>query len=316
MNFGLSRPNRDVKDTVQQPFISVVGSTNMDLITYAERAPGPGETVLGTQFQMGFGGKGANQAVMAALLRAHVQMITCVGTDDYARLHLENFASYGINTTAVHSAPGSSGVAPIWVEPNGTNRIIVVPGANDALSEQQARRSVESVPRVDVIIGQFEIPQVITAAAFTSAKERGAVTVLNPAPAAPLDPALLRVTDWLIPNEHELDLMGCRPDDDSLIAFASSSHVRLLVTLGEAGVALVSGDDVQRLSSPAVEAIDTTGAGDAFVGAFAFGLAIGMPEPQAAALGMTCASDSVTRQGTQASYPSFDRCVELMTDLS
>ena len=207
-------------------------------------------------------------------------MITCLGSDEYARLHRDNFARYGINTDAVYTAPGSSGVAPIWVEPDGTNRIIVVPGANDALSEADARRAVERVGSVDAVVGQCEVPQPVTAAAFTAARRRGAVTILNPAPATELSSELMSVTDWLIPNEHEMNLAGSDLDDASLRSYATTNQVSVIVTLGEAGVALVTAGDVQRLPAPTVRAIDTTGAGDAFVGAFAFAIAKGMTPTQ------------------------------------
>lgn len=297
---------------LKRPWISVVGSTNMDLVTYTNRVPDAGETVFGNEFKMGFGGKGANQAVMAALMGVRVQMITCLGSDEYARLHRDNFARYGINTDAVYTAPGSSGVAPIWVEPDGTNRIIVVPGANDALSEADARRAVERVGSVDAVVGQCEVPQPVTAAAFTAARRRGAVTILNPAPATELSSELMSVTDWLIPNEHEMNLAGSDLDDASLRSYATTNQVSVIVTLGEAGVALVTAGDVQRLPAPTVRAIDTTGAGDAFVGAFAFAIAKGMTPRKAVTVGMLCASDSVTRRGAQSSYPSPERCLALI----
>lgn len=299
---------------MDKPRISVVGSTNIDLVTYLSRVPNAGETVIGERFQMGFGGKGANQAVMAALLGARVEMVTCVGTDDYGAMNRANFKSYGIDISAVYSVEGSSGVAPIWVEPDGSNRIVVVPGSNHALTEDQARSAVKK-GSPQIVIGQFEIPQGVTAAAFEAAKTVGSLTVLNPAPADGLIERLLRCTDWLIPNEHELSLLGCGPADADLTAFAHEMGVRLLVTLGSEGVALVEGEEVVRLAAPPVSAVDTTGAGDAFVGAFAFGLGIGMEPRPAAQLGMVCASDSVTREGTQSSYPSFERCVDLMTEL-
>lgn len=300
------------------PAIVVVGSMNIDLVAYAQRAPGPGETVIGERFQSGFGGKGANQAVMARLLGAEVSFVGALGDDLYATMTLENFARLGIDATGVMRVAGSSGVAPIWVEADGTNRIIVVAGANDLVTPEHAAAAVAALARLDVAVGQLEIPQAVTAAGFAAARARGAVTVLNPAPAATISPALLAATDWLIPNEVEFAMLagaGNRgdPSDRSFAAFAAASRTRLVVTLGSRGAALVNPDgSVTRIPAEPVTAVDTTGAGDAFVGAFAVGLALGLSEPAAVRLGVHCASDSVTRSGTQASFPDPDRAAALL----
>jgi ribokinase len=296
--------------------IAVVGSMNIDLIAYAERAPGPGETVIGERFQSGFGGKGANQAVMARLLGAEVSFVGALGDDLYATMTLENFARLGIDATGVMRVAGSSGVAPIWVEANGANRIIVVAGANDLVTPEHAAAAVAAVARVDVAVGQLEIPQAVTAAGFAAARARGAVTVLNPAPAAPISPALVAATEWLIPNEVEFAMLAGssdEPSDAELAAFVGSTATRLVVTLGARGAALVGLDGaVTRVPAEPVKAIDTTGAGDAFVGAFAVALALGLPELDAVRLGVGCASDSVTRPGTQASFPDPARGAALL----
>jgi len=299
------------------PRIVVVGSTMIDLIAYTPRIPSAGETLVGERFRMGFGGKGANQAVMARLLGAEVAMVNALGDDLYGDTTLQNFASYGIDTTHVRRVAGSSGVAPIWVEPDGTNRIIIVPGANHEMTAEQAVSAVESFDEVAVVLGQLEIPQPVTAAAFRTARERGAVTVLNPAPADSLDADLLASTDWLVPNEGEFAaLAGAEPTDHALTSFAERAGVRLVVTLGEEGAALVTDTgEVLRIPAEAVSAVDTTGAGDAFVGAFAYGLAAGLDEERALRLGLRCATDSVTRPGTQASFPSQQRCRELLAEL-
>lgn len=289
----------------------------IDLITYTDRAPGPGETVVGREFRMGFGGKGANQAVMARLLGAAVSMVNCVGDDDYGRMTLANFGSFGIDTTHVEVVTGSSGVAPIWVESDGTNRIIIVPGANHSLTADRAAAAIDTIGRPDVVIGQFEIPQPVTAAAFAAAKRHGAVTILNPAPAHSIDARVLEVTDWLVPNEVEFAIIaGNEPNDDAMTSFVAKTGTRLLVTLGSAGAAVVNREgSVERHAAPAVDAVDTTGAGDAFVGGFAYGLAAGHDESTALRIGIACAADSVTRPGTQTSFPSAARCRELVTEL-
>jgi ribokinase len=279
----------------------------VDLIAYAGHAPAAGETVMGDDFRIGFGGKGANQAVMARLLGAEVAMVNALGDDVFGDMTVANFVGLGIDVTHVSRVPGASGVAPIWVEPDGTNRIIIVPGANGAMVPADAVAALEALAPLDVVVGQLEIPQAVTAAAFEAARRLGALTVLNPAPAADLDPALLAAADWLVPNEHEFArLAGASTDatDAEIAAFARSTGARVVVTLGARGAALL-GDDgaVRRIAAEPVQAVDTTGAGDAFIGAFAFGLARGLPAGASVRLGLRCATDSVLRPGTQASFP-------------
>jgi ribokinase len=296
------------------PSIAVIGSCNIDLVTYASRIPGAGETILGERFAMGFGGKGANQAVMAARLGARVAMIGALGDDLYAEMTLANFAQQGVDASHVARVAGSSGVAPIWVEPDGTNRIIVVAGANGLVKPEAAATAIRSLSAVDVIVGQLEIPQAPTASAFAAARDRGATTVLNPAPAATLAPELLAVTDWLIPNEPELQAMAgasIAEDDEALADQARSVRGGLVVTLGARGAAVAWGGSVTRLPASTVDVVDTTGAGDAFVGTFAVGLALGLDPLDAARLGIACATDSVRRPGTQASFPHRRRALEL-----
>ena len=291
------------------PRILVVGSTMIDLVAYAERLPTDGETVIGTSYETGFGGKGANQAVMAARFGADVAMVNAVGDDAHGTAYLEKLAQEGIDTSFMRRVPGSSGVAPIWVDAAGTNRIIVVPGANGQVLPEVAAEAVESF-RPGVVIGQFEIPQATTAAGFAAARKIGATTVLNPAPAAPVDPALLAVTDWLIPNAPEFALIAERSmadsDDEAVAAvraFGEQLGVSIVVTLGERGALVVPlGEAETWVEALEVAAVDTTGAGDAFVGAFAVGLAIGRTPVAAVRLGCAAAADSVTRRGTQASY--------------
>jgi ribokinase len=301
----------------ESPSIAVVGSLNIDLIAYAQRMPGAGETVMGDRFQMGFGGKGANQAVMAARLGARVSMVGALGDDVYADMTFDNLARQGIDAAHVARVPGSSGVAPIWVEPDGTNRIIVVGGANDAVDPDEAAEAVRSLAGLGSVIGQLEIPQPVTAAAFRAAQGRGVVTILNPAPGAPLAADLLAASDWLIPNEHELALIVGSAvdldDDAALAACARRLGPRLLVTLGSRGAALVRAEgSVIRVAAVPVQAIDTTGAGDAFVGAFGYGLAAGFDEETAVRLGIACASDSVTRPGTQSSFASREAAARIV----
>lgn len=301
------------------PHIVVVGSTMVDMITYSSRVPQSGETVIGESFAMGFGGKGANQAVMASRLGATVSMVNSVGDDVYGTTTIENFQREGINCDFVERVPGASGVAPIWVEPDGTNRIICVPGANYAMTESQVVEALNKLGEFSLVIGQLEIPQEVTAAAFERARELGAVTILNPAPFVEILPRLLQASDWIIPNETEFEGLhprGLAPTSDDIISEAALHYgCRLAVTLGSAGAALTAPDgSVERIAAPKVDVADTTGAGDAFVGAFAVGLVLGYPERKAAELGCSCASDSTTRPGTQSSYLSRDVASQFLDD--
>ena len=304
-----------------EPNVVVVGSTMIDMVTYVKKVPHAGETVVGDFFALGFGGKGANQAVMASRLGATVSMVNTVGDDVFGDSTLSNLQEQGIDIAYISRAPGASGVAPIWVEPDGTNRIICVPGANNAMTPAQAKSALEGLKGYQIVIGQLEIPQEVTIEAFKTAHLHGAITILNPAPFAPISKDLIAVSDWIIPNESEFAGMhpkGLEPTSDEIILeLATTLKTRFALTLGEKGAAFTTLDNkVLRVSAPSVTAIDSTGAGDAFVGAFAVGLAQGMPEEQAIALGCACAPDSVTRLGTQSSYPSRAQAAEILRTIS
>ncbi len=289
--------------------IVVVGSTMIDLVAFADRLPDAGETVVGRSFLQGFGGKGANQAVAAARFGARVAMVAAVGDDPNGRAVVANLSDQGVATDDVAVVSSTTGVAPIWVDAAGMNRIIIVSGANALVGPEAAAAVVERIHPA-VVVGQFEIPQAATAAAFVAARGVGAVTVLNPAPGATIERELLATTDWLVPNETEFVLIGGRPlngsSDDraaEIDALGERLGVNLAVTLGEHGVVLrLRTGELSRIPAPAVNAVDTTGAGDAFVGAFAVGLGLGWRPAAAASLGSAMASDSVTRPGTQGSY--------------
>ena len=302
-----------------QPTITVVGSIMTDMISYVPRLPGPGETLIGGRFEIGFGGKGANQAVMARRLGASVRMIACVGTDAFGDQAVENLVGQGIEAQFVYRSQAATGVAPIWVEADGTNRIAVIPGANDDMDPEQVAKTVLAQPS-QVVICQLEVPQPVTQAAFGAARTVGAITILNPAPAAEIGPELLALTDWLIPNETEfVPLASTRLStevgsvtDDQVLAVASSVSPRLLVTLGEAGALVVTDGKVMRLPAPLSQVVDTTGAGDAFVGAFGYGLASGLAPADAMTLALRCASFSVSRRGTQSSFPTPEESQQLL----
>ncbi|MEY3019794.1 MAG: ribokinase [Actinomycetota bacterium] len=302
--------------------VLVVGSANIDLVVTLERAPAAGETVVGEGFATHFGGKGANQAVMARRLGGRVELVGCLGDDVHGRLTRDELGRLGVGLEHVRAVAGEpTGVAQIQVEPDGTNRIVVVPGANARLRPDDAAEAVRDA-RPAVVVAQFEVPQSAILAAFAAARAVGATTVLNPAPAMRPEPGLLGLTDWLVPNETEFALLSGAPmgsvEDDALVAFARAEALGLVVTLGERGVVLVDLADgaegsatPQRIGAPVVDAVDTTGAGDAFVGAFAVGLAAGRSAAAAARVAIACAAESVTRPGAQASYPAPPRAREL-----
>jgi len=242
-----------------------------DLPVYADVLPAAGETRFGNSFTTGFGGKGANQAVMAARTGAKVTMITGIGSDGFGDESLANFKNCGMDTTSVLRLPTHTGVAHIWVDGQGQNRISIVPGANFALTPQDAVDEVSKLKDVSVLIAQCEIPQEVTLAAFRTAQELGITTILNPAPYQPLTDDLLELTDWLIPNEiefAELDKTHRAPDSDAVISSLRSTG-RTIVTLGSDGAALVALDgSVKRFAAKKVSATDTTGAGDSFAAGF------------------------------------------------
>ena len=290
----------------RMPVIVVVGGANVDLVAYTPRIPGPGETVIGDRFTLGFGGKGANQAVMAHRAGAQAWLVARVGEDPYGELTIADLAAAGVETRYIERVSGATGLAPIWVEPNGTNRIIVIPGANRTWRAGDAGAAIEAIPDVDVVVGQLEIPQAVTAEAFASAKRRGATTMLNPAPATAVIPDLLAATDWIIPNEDELialarDVVASAGTfDDQITAYSSATSARLLVTVGAKGALLVERDgSFAHVAAPKVDAIDTTGAGDAFIGCFATALATGLDEVAAVGVAVRFASRSVTSLGAR-----------------
>ena len=285
--------------------VAVVGSAMIDLTAYAKNLPVAGQTVEGELFTTGFGGKGANQAVIAAHCGAEVHFIGKLGRDLFGQSIAENFNKLGINSDFVDRSDTPNGVAHIWVDGNGENRIIIIPGANYEIEKERAIQGINSIKDLSIVIGQCEIKQEITLAAFTAAKARGCTTILNPAPYQQLSPELLAVTDWIIPNETEFkELHGQLPTNDEILEnFRNGKYS--IVTLGSEGAVLISADGtITRTPAPKVQAIDTTGAGDAFVGTFAYGLACNKTATDAMSLGVRVASLTVTRKGAQSSYPT------------
>jgi ribokinase len=296
----------------RRPRIAVVGSANIDLTTFADRFPKPGETIFGQKFDLGFGGKGANQAVAARLCGADVFMVARVGSDLFGPATIENFQKLGIDTTHVKQVEGlSSGVAPIFVEPNGQNRILVVKGANDALKPADVDAAAETLKAADCIVLQFEIPLETVYYTIAFARKHGIRCILNPAPGQPVEMRALTDLDYFVPNESEAETItgiavrnveGAKKCAEKLVG---AGIRRVIVTLGANG-SLLSGRGVsEHVSAFAVKSIDSTGAGDAFIGSFAVFLAEGAPELDAVRRANLYAGLSTTGVGTQKSF--YDR---------
>ena len=283
--------------------ICVIGSSNIDQIAYTKNIPADGETLFGDSFQMGFGGKGANQAVMAGLLGADVYMITCLGDDVYKEMTINNYEANNVNTDHIQLVKGASGVAPIWVDATGQNRIIVIPGANNEIDAQKAISSIEEIGDISVLVGQCEIPMEVNHEVFQYAKSNSVATIFNPAPAKKLEREFLEHISWLIPNENEFELIsGMEPNDDNFLKFNEEIPCNLIVTLGEKGAVLVDENKTHYFDAPSVNAIDTTGAGDSFIGTFAYELSESNSPESCIKKAVEKASQSVTKKGTQSSY--------------
>ena len=284
--------------------IAVVGSAMMDLTAYADVLPEPGQTLAGQLITTGFGGKGANQAVMAAHCGAEVHFIGKLGNDVFGTAIADNFVKVGIHSQYVDRSDTPNGVAHIWVDGNGENRIIIIPGANHEIEVSRAVDAINAIANLQIVVAQCEIKQEVTIAAFKAAKARGCVTILNPAPYQQLSDELLQLTDWLIPNETEFrELHGALPTSDEILKSFRPGKSSI-VTLGSEGAVYISPTcELHRVSAPNVTAVDTTGAGDSFVGSFAYSLASGKDPVTAMSFGIKVASLSVTRKGAQSSYP-------------
>jgi len=296
----------------RQPHVVVVGSANIDLTTFTDEFPRPGETIFGRKFQLGFGGKGANQAVAAALCGAKVSMVARVGDDLFGPATVENFRAQGIDTSCVWITPGqSSGVAPIFVDSAGQNRILVVKGANDALKPADVDAAAETLKAADCIVLQFEIPLETVYYTIAFARKHGIRCILNPAPGQPVEMRALTDLDYFVPNESEAETItgiavrnveGAKKCAEKLVG---AGIRRVIVTLGANG-SLLSGRGVsEHVSAFAVKSIDSTGAGDAFIGSFAVFLAEGAPELDAVRRANLYAGLSTTGVGTQKSF--YDR---------
>lgn len=303
--------------------ICMIGSAMTDLVARVVQLPKPGETLFGSSFSQGFGGKGANQAVMAARLGATVGAVVKLGRDAFGQAILENFEVQGIDTTFVIQVAGeTSGIALITVEDaSGQNVIVIVPGANSTLSETDVAEASRTVRGAKVLVAQLKTPIAATLAAFRLARAAGTLTVLNPAPAAALPDELLALTNILIPNEVEtgmlvgLPVTNLKEAEEAGRALLARGPKAVIVTLGGQGaLVLEAGKSSQHLKADAVRAVDTTGAGDAFVGALAYLLACreDLSLTEAARRAVRVATVSVQRQGAQTSFPARDEVEHLL----
>ncbi|PYU39152.1 MAG: ribokinase [Acidobacteria bacterium] len=290
-------------------FIAVVGSANVDLTTFHDVFPRPGETIFGRKFDLGFGGKGANQAVAARLCGANVGMVAKVGSDLFGPATIGNFESQGIDATYVRIAPGvSSGVAPIFVDPSGQNRIIVVKGANDTLTPEDVDAAAPLLRKADTIIMQFEIPLRTVCHTVKFAKANGIRSIVNPAPAQPVDYQEVGAADYFIPNESEAEAITGMPvhsidEARNCAEFLLRQGIgRVVITLGERGSLAAGPDRIDLIPAFKVQAVDTTGAGDAFIGSLAVFLSEGLPAEEALPRASLYAALSTTKVGTQKSF--------------
>jgi len=290
--------------------IVVIGSANIDLTTFTDQFPRPGETIFGRDFSLGFGGKGANQAVAARHCGADVAMVARVGDDMFGEATIQNFKSLGIDTSRVLVTPGvSTGVAPIFVESSGQNRILVVKGANDRLTPEDVYTASDVILSADMVVLGLEIPLLTTIMAMQFAKEHSIQTIFNPAPAQVLDLQEIALADYVIPNETEAEIISGLPvrnlEDARTCSrkLADGGLKRVIITLGANGA--LFGD--QHIAAFPVQPVDTTGAGDAFIGSLAVFLSSGYGELEAISRANLYAALSTLSIGTQKSFVSAER---------
>ena len=296
-----------------QAKVVIVGSLNMDLVTRAPRLPRAGETLAGQSFVTVPGGKGANQAVAAARLGASVAMIGCVGDDAYGEQLRTALLAEGIDCQAVTRIGGeSTGVALIVVDDSSQNAIVIVAGGNGHVTASVVDSFDALLSGAEVIICQLEVPLDTVGHVLKRGHELGKTVILNPAPASgPLPAEWFAWIDYLIPNESEATALTGLPVGSTASADAAASALlaagvsKVIITLGEQGALFASSSRSEHFPAPKVRPVDTTAAGDTFVGGFAAALADGKSESEAIRFGQVAAALSVTRSGAQPSIPTF-----------
>lgn len=288
----------------------IVGSMSADVTAFSSRLPAPGETILGEDFTLVLGGKGANQATAVGRAGASAYMVGCVGDDVFATLVTDGLQAAQVDTTHVWSVPGATGIAHIRVDASGENDIVVVPLANTKLTEAQIDAAfADRAASCSVLLTQLEVPWPLTRYALEQGRRAGLTVVLDPAPAAVLDPSIWPNVDLVTPNETEASALTGVPVVDRTSAvtagrFFTDHGVRhALITLGRQGAVLVSADEVREIASIPVEAVDTTAAGDAFTGYLGASLAMGYPLPEAVTRAVAAGALAVTRRGASPSIP-------------
>ena len=301
--------------------VTVVGSLNMDLVARTPRIPQPGETIIGGDFHTVPGGKGANQAVAAARLGAQVSMVGRVGRDAFANPLLENLAAAGVDHTFVTQYPGAAtGVALIVVDDAGQNSIVVASGANMRLSPADVDAAEAAIAAADALLLQLESPLETVTRAAEVARTHRVTVILNPAPARPLPAALLSLVDVLIPNESETSLLTGMPVGDQAEAETAAAALResgvgtVILTLGDRGALLAREGETERFPAFDVTPVDTTAAGDAFVGGFAVALAEGQSLAEAVRWGNAAGALATTKLGAQPSLPNRHALEKLLAE--
>ena len=301
------------------PKIAVVGSSNMDLVVKSKRIPAVGETILGGDFIMVPGGKGANQAVAAAKLGAEVYFIAKLGDDVFAEQSLDNFKKETVNTKhVIQTSEAPSGVALIMVDDEGNNLIVVAPGANQTLLPADIKRAESDIASCGAVVAQLEVPLETIEFAAKMANDLKVPFVLDPAPARELGPELLRMVDVLTPNETEAQILtGIEVTDEESARAASKSLLErdikaVILTLGGKGFLLADNEGARYVSAQKVDAVDSTAAGDAFTGSLAVGIAENKGLLDAALFANYVAALSVTKMGAQSSMPTLQEVKSFM----
>ena len=299
--------------------IAVVGSLMMDLVVRAPRPALPGESLIGRSFATFVGGKGGNQATAAARLGVQVTMVGAVGRDPFGETILASLAAARIDTRFVRQLDHEgTGVAVPVVFDDGSNLIYALPRANLALAPADVEAARSAIEAADLLLVQFEVAPEATLTALRIARDAGVRTLVNPAPVAPHPPEVFRLADLLIPNEVEASTLSGLPAADpaaQAAALRDLGPAAVIITLGERGAFVHAPDGDTCVPAPAVNAVDTVGAGDAFCGALAVRLAAGDPLPAAAAFACRAAALACTRRGAAASLPTLAEVEEFTSRL-
>lgn len=295
--------------------VVVVGSINMDLVTRCKRAPKGGETLFGEEFSQVPGGKGANQAVAIGKLGTNVIMLGKIGKDSFGKDMLASMEKNGVNIQHIEEGEKATGIAKIIVEESGQNRILVVAGANSEVDKEYVDRHLAAIKESDIVVTQLEIPIETVEYTLKKAKELGKITILNPAPARELSDEIIKNSDFIIPNESELALItGMAVETEEEIKKAGKKLLdmgvkNLIITLGSKGSLHLNRDKCEFHSAYKVKAIDTTAAGDSFIGGVVRELN-GDNISEAIEFGTKVSAIAVTKKGAQTSIPTIEEVIK------